>query len=307
MDKKRPTINLGLKLVVCGIPLGLTLRLIQMNAFFDFETGFYTGIGEALAWLSLLLPTAMAVAAGVFFFRNSQAFTGRAQGFCQTPGLAKTPGPARGPAGFAGFSGGVLLVTGAYMLKDYMSYVSFGMNQFDSTPGGWMHLLMAVLSVAVGLLHILTALWMALGREPYKKAPLLYLPGVLWGLSLLVVVYVFHARFASTVENLFSVFSTVFLLMSLTALCRVLAGAGEREATGKLFVYGGLASVLVIPYDISNVALAVMGSTYYGELPAIYALSRLSVCLFVLSFMLSCYRTGVDKSLDGAQAKHSDG
>ncbi len=115
MDKKRPTINLGLKLVVCGIPLGLTLRLIQMNAFFDFETGFYTGMGEAFAWLSLLLPTAMAVAAGVFFFRNSQAFTGRAQGFCQTPG------PARGPAGFAGFSGGVLLVTGAYMLKDYMS------------------------------------------------------------------------------------------------------------------------------------------------------------------------------------------
>ncbi len=272
-----------------------------MNAFFDFETGFYTGIGEALAWLSLLLPAAMAVAAGVFFFRNSQAFTGRAQGFCQTAG------PARGPAGFAGFSGGVLLVTGAYMLKDYMSYVSFGMNCFDSTPGGWMHLLMAVLSVAVGLLHILTALWMALGREPYKKAPLLYLPGVLWGLSLLVVVYVFHARFASTVENLFSVFSTVFLLMSLTALCRVLAGAGEREATGKLFVYGGLASVLVIPYDLSNVALAVTGRAYYGELPAIYALSRLSVCLFVLSFMLSCYRTSVDKSLDGAQAKHLDG
>ena len=117
----------------------------------------------------------------------------------------------------------------------------------------------------------------------------------------------FHARFDSTVENLFSVFSTVFLLMSLTALCRVLAGAGEREATGKLFVYGGLASVLVIPYDLSNVALAVTGRAYYGELPAIYALSRLSVCLFVLSFMLSCYRTSVDKSLDGAQAKHLDG
>ncbi len=301
MDKKGPTIKLGLELAACGIPLGLALRLIQMCAFFDFETGFYTGAGEVLAWLSLLLPAAAAVLAGAFFFRNSRAFTGR------SPEPAKAPGPARGTVGVAGCSGGVLLVGGAYMLKDYMSYVRFGMNQFDSTTGGWMHLLLAALSIAAGFLHILTALWMALGREPYKKAPLLYLPGVLWGLSLLVVVYVFHARFASAVENLFSVFSTVFLLMSLTALCRVLAGAGEREAARRLFIYGGLASALVIPYDLSNVALAVMGRTYYGELPAIYALSRLSVCLFVLSFMLDCYRTGVDKALDGARARHSDG
>ena len=51
MDKFRISINTGLKLVVWGIPLGLTLRLIQMNLFFDFDTGFYTGPGAALAWL----------------------------------------------------------------------------------------------------------------------------------------------------------------------------------------------------------------------------------------------------------------
>ncbi len=294
MEKTKLTINLGLKLVIWGIPLGLTLRLIQMGAFFDYETGFYIGAGELLAWLSLLLPVIMAAIGEICFKKNARAFKAREHVI------------ARGPGIFAGFSGGVLLVMGAFMLKDYMSFRVYGINEFESTTGGWMHLLAAVMSIITGILQSVLALRLMQGRDRFEKVPLLYLPAVLWGMCLLVIVYVYHAKFASLVENLFSMFSTVCLLMSLLGICRVLAGVKEPEALRSLFLWGSFTAVLEIPYDLSNTARALMGSTYFGELPAVYALGRLAMGMFVLAFMLSAYRTGVDKGLDGVpgEARH---
>ena len=90
------------------------------------------------------------------------------------------------------------------------------------------------------------------------------------------------------------------MLLALFYISAALSGAGEPRALMRLFIFGGLAAVLMIPYDLSNIVLALRGMTYFGEFPAVYAMGRLSVCMFILSFMLSAYRTGVDKSLDGA-------
>lgn len=290
MDKFKLSINTGLKLAVWGIPLGLALRLIQMNLFFDFDTGFYTE-GGVTAWLSLLLPAAMAAAAAVCFSRNAGAFTRRDRG------------PARGAGGFAGFSGGVLLVMGLSMVKDYLRYRSVGFHDFETVTNPGLHVFAAVMCLITGLLHCFLAACFCMGRDPFKKAPLLYLPGVLWGMALLVAAYVFYARSSSAVENLFSLGSSALMLMALFYLCAALSGAGEQRALKRLFIFGGLTAALEIPYDLSNVALAVLGKTYFGELPALYALGRLSVGMFLLAFMLSAYRTGVDKELDGAPAK----
>lgn len=287
------TIKTGLKLAVWGIPLGLLIRLIQLNFFFDFDTGFYTD-GGLTAWLSLLLPVLMALGGAVMFARNSGAFTARRR-------VA-----ARGPGIFAGFSGGVLLVQGAFMIKDYLDLGRMGPSHFETTANPGLHLALAVLCILFGALQCLNAGLLCMGLDVYKKAPLLYLPGVAWGMGELVAVYVFYARSSSMVENIFSMVGTGLLLLALFYLCQALAGAGEPRAIKRLFIFGGLSSVMLIPYDLSNIALAMMGKTYFGEFPAEYALGRLTVCMFVLAFMLSCYRTAVDRSVDGTppEAKH---
>lgn len=281
MDKSKLTIKTGLKLVVWGIPLGLLLRLIQMADFFDYDTGFYTGPGAVIAWLGLLIPAAMALLAAFCFHKNAGDF------------IPRDRGPARGPGIFAGFSGGVLLVAGLYMLRDLLS--SQGPRAFDTTVNVPLHTLSAVLCLLLGALHCFMAACLCMGRDPFKKAPLLYLPGVLWGMAWLVVVYVFYARSSSTVENIFSLFSSAFMLLSLFYLAAALSGSGEQRALRRLLIFGGLTAVLEIPYDLSNVALMMVGRTYFGELPALYALGRLSVGIFILSFMLSVFRTGVRK------------
>lgn len=274
------TIKNGLKLVVWGIPLGLLLRLIQMADFFDYDTGFYTGPGAAVAWLGLLIPAAMALLAAFCFHKNAGDFIPRDRGI------------ARGPGIFAGFSGGVLLVVGAYMLKDLASYPS---TAFDTTANPGLHAAAAVLCLLFGALQSFMAACLCMGRDPFKKAPLLYLPGVLWGMAWLVVVYVFYARSSSTVENIFSLFSSALMLISLFYLAAALSGSGEERALRRLLIFGGLTAVLEIPYDLSSVALMMVGRSYFGELPALYALGRLSLGIFILSFMLSVYRTGVQK------------
>ena len=295
MDNSKLSIKTGLKLVVWGIPLGLLLRLVQLNFFFDFGTGFYTD-GGVTAWLSLLLPAAMALLGGLLFWRNSGAFAARERG------------AARGPGIFAGFSGGVLLVQGAYMVKDWLDLGKMGPAAFETTGNTWLHLALAVMCLIFGVLQCLNAGWLSMGLDVYKKAPLLYLPGAVWGLTELVAVYVYYARSSSVVENLFSMAGTALLAMALFYLCGALSGWNEPRAIKRLCIFGGLSAVLLIPYDLSNIALALSGSTYFGEFPPIYALGRLMVSIFLLSFMLSSYRTAVDKSKDGVPPapKHSE-
>lgn len=295
MEISKLSIKTGLKLVVWGIPIGLLLRLVQLNFFFDFDTGFYTD-GGATAWLSLLLPAAMALVGGLLFWRNSGAFTARERG------------AARGPGIFAGLSGGVLLVQGAYMIKDWLELGRMGPAAFETTGNTGLHLALAAMCLIFGALQCLNAGWLCMGLDVYKRAPLLYLPGVAWGMAELVAVYVYYARSSSTVENLFSMAGTALLLTALFYLCGALSGWNEPRAIKRLCIFGGLSSALLIPYDLGSIALALGGNTYFGEFPPLYALGRLMVSIFLLSFMLSSYRTAVDKSKDGAPAapKHSE-
>ena len=63
----------ALKLACVGFGLGVLLRVVQMLYFFDYETGFYTD-GGVMAWLSLGVPLAAAVAGGVLCFRSRRYF-----------------------------------------------------------------------------------------------------------------------------------------------------------------------------------------------------------------------------------------
>lgn len=290
MEKTKLSINTGLKLVVWGIPLGLLLRFVHLNFFFDFDTGFYTD-GGVTAWLSLLLPAALGIAGAVCFYRNAGAFT------------ARDRGAARGAGGFAGFSGGVLLVVGLFMLKGCADYRAAGVREFETVVNPGLHIFTAVMCIIAALLQSAAAMGLCMGRDFFKKVPLLYLPVVLWGMAELVTVYVFYAKFPSAAENLFSVGSAALMLLALFYLCQALSGAGEERALRRLFVFGGLTAVVEIPYDLSNIAMMMLGRSYFGELPAVYALGRLSVGMFLLAFMLSAYRTGVNKQMDGVPAK----
>jgi len=290
--RKSVRIGNGVKLVCAGAALGVVLRFVQMKWFFDFDTGFYTD-GGLTAYLSLLLPLLAAVLGAVCFGRSKSAFGPQALG-------SRSRKPNRAAGGFAGFSGGVLLALGLMLLRDYRVYRATGFSGYETLRQPNIHRMFMVMCLVFGLVQCAAAVNFCCGGNMFGKAPLLYVVGVLWGMAYLVMVYVFYAKSSSFVENFFAVVGSAALLISLFYLCRLLAGVGEQGAAQRLFIAGGLSSVLVIPYDLTNLVLAMTGRTYFGEMPALYALAQLSVALFVLVYILRYSRAGTAGETDGA-------
>lgn len=265
----------ALKLACVGFGLGVLLRVVQMLYFFDYDTGFYTD-GGVMAWLSLGVPLAAAVAGGVLCFRSRRYFG---------PYV-----PRRNV--LVGVVG--LLSAAALLCSAALQFLGRGSNPSDLSYTGYnaathqvIHTGFWVGCVLFGLVQLVVSVGFFTGKNTLEKAPLLYLTGVFWGLCYLVLVYVFYARSASFVENFFSVISAAALVLALFYLCKLFAGVDEEGAAKRLFVTGILAVVLTLTYTVPNLALLLLDRSYPGEIPPAIQLASLGVAAFLLLFLVT--------------------
>lgn len=282
---KLMTVRTGLSLICAGVLSGIVLRFLLMSRFFDFSTCFYTD-GGLTAWLSLLLPLALAALGGFMCSCGKRSLSQ------YTPGRA----PAAGVMGV--ISGTLLIYTGSSMTMDYIGFLHTGATSYESVRQGFIHIVYIVMCIAFGIIQLLAARASLTGGDTFLRMPLLYAPAVLWGMANLVMIYVFYAKFACTVENIFTVVGGAMLLLSLMYMTKLRAGADPQGSALRMFVTGGIASVLVVSYDLAELMLHIRGAEYYGQIPLTIVLCQLGVGIYVLAFLLSCYRTQVDPSLD---------
>lgn len=261
--------------ILTALVVGIVLRAVQMRFFFDYDSGFYTDNGVT-AWLSLLIPLTLVAAAGLLG-RAGVAVLGR---------CPDRPSPVL--AGFSVLAGGVLVVSAVVMAGDYKTFLDTGFSQFDSVRQGANHVFFFAVSFLLGLVQLAAAAGFFSGKSIFEKLPLLYVTAVLWGASYLVMVYVFYAKFSAVTENLFSMGGAAALLLSLLYLCRLLAGVEAQGAGLRLFLFGGAAAVLNIPYYGVDLVQRLLGYTYSGEAPLQCQLCGLALGLFVLAFMGTC-------------------
>ena len=140
-----------------------------------------------------------------------------------------------------------------------------------------------------GLVQLFCAVCFFTGRDPFARLRLLYLAGVAWGLSYLVMVYVHFGHAPSFSENFFSVLGGVALLLALFYLTRVTARAEAAWAALRLFIAGIAGVVLVLIHSLANFTARVVGVHYTGEMPVSVQLATVVVALFLLTY-LSCYK-----------------
>lgn len=268
--------NVGnaLKVLCVGFGAGVVLRAIQMLYFFDYTTGFYTD-GGVVAACSLGLPLLAALLSGLMCFKSRRYFG---------PYV-----PRRNVlvGGAAVFSGLVLIVSAALQAVGSLGYLKTGAASYDFAHQRLIFSAFLITSLLFGILQLYMSVGFFTGRRNLQKAPLLYLAAVAWGITNLILAYVFYAKSSSFVENFFSVISCASLLMALFYLCKLFAGVDEEGAAKRVFVSGGLAVVLTVTYCFSNLALMLLGRQYTGEAPAPIQLSSLSVALFVLTFLIN--------------------
>lgn len=284
----------GVKLICVATAAAIALRSLLMLFFFDFDTGFYTD-GGWTAWLSLLLPAA-AVAAAAALCRRDQESLGPWQSLRR---------PVLGA--LAALSGALLVTSALVMAVDFRAYLDTGASQFESVRQGANHVLYIAASLLFGAVQLAGAAGLVSGRDLFVKAPLLYVPAVLWGVANLVMVYVFYAKFSSPVENVFSMVGAAALLLALLYLCRLFAGAGPQGAGLRLLMTGGPAVMLTVGSQTVDLAMRLSGKTYAGELPSCCQLSVLGVGLFVLAAMVSYVGHGQEEEAprqDPAEGEH---
>ena len=262
-------VNVGnaLKVTCVGFAAGVLLRVVLMLYYFDYETSFYTD-GGVMAWISLGVPLLMGVLAAWMCFRARRYF---------------------GPyvprknvlTGAAALLSGVVLVASAGMQWAEVATM---------VPGGeeWvLHLFFLVCCVLFGAVQIYVSVGFFTGKNHLEKVPLLYLVGVLWAISYLILVYVFYAKSPSFVENFFTILGGASMLLCLFYLCKLLAGVDEVGAAKRAFVAGIFTVVLSLSFSLSNLSLLLLGKAYSGEIPAAVQLAVLVVSLYLLVFLVS--------------------
>lgn len=269
----------GLLLALAALAAGVVLRLAQMLFFYDYDTGFPTD-GGLTAWAGLLVPLALAAAAGGLFYGKDRRYGGYERGAM----------PAAGALGLV--SAAALVVAGVQMAADYRVYLDTGLSRFESVQQEMIHVFFMVMCLVYGLVQAVAAAGMLAGKDVFGKARLAYVAGVLWGISNLIMVYVFYAKSPSFIENFFSVVGAASLLFCLMYICKLMARVEEPGSAKRLFISGGFMAALELSYLLGNLLLYIQGRTYFGESPILYQAAEASTGAFALAYLLSVYRAG---------------
>lgn len=280
--------NVGnaLKVTCVGFGAGVVLRVIQMLYCFDYGTGFYTD-GGAMALCALGVALAASLLGGFMCYRGRRYFGSYA------------PRKILGLGVTAVLSGVILLISAGVQALDYLDHSFGGPSAYESAKWEALHLAFLILSAAFGVVQIILSIGFFRGRNSLEKAPLLYLVGVLWAVSYLVIVYVFYTRSPSFAENAFAVLSGCATLLCVFYLCRLFAGVEVETAACRVFITGIFSVVLTVTYCFSNLALLCLGRSYSGEIPIVLQLDCLGVALFELTFLVTFKRYSLRRTPKG--------
>mgnify|MGYP006916073735 CR=1 FL=1 len=265
--------GIGAKIACVGIAAGIVLRVVQMLFFFDYDAGFATDNG-LFSWMSVAV-VCVAAAVGCFFSFKTET-------------LGEF-GPRRNVSlGVASFlSGAMLLLSGALQTADYVRFLRTGVSSYDASERGIIHVLFFCMCFLFGLFLFVVGAGCFRGKDPFSKAPLMHLVGVLWGVSYLLLIYVFYAKSPSLTENIFAVAGGACLLLGLFYQSELVIGMSSLRAAKRLYLFGLFAVTLTITYAFSNLTLRLLGKRYVGEIHPIIQLGCLGAGLFLLVFLMT--------------------
>ena len=259
----------GLLFLWFGLIAGTVFRIFRGLWALDSVTGFDND-GGVLNWLSLAVPMFLAIGAILIFRSNKAAF--------QSSHFEKSQGIS-----IMGIGTGLLLVqSGVMQILDYSRGTGLAFQGGEFSQQGFIFVFYIVMCLVFGLVQLVAVgFW----KDFFAKAPLLYVSAILWGMSYLVMVYVFYAKSSSFVENFFVVAGAASMLLALLYLCKLFASVDPAESAKRMFVFGGIAAVLVGTYTMADLVLFFTGAGYFGDIPAQFQLTGAGMSIYILACM----------------------
>lgn len=269
---KTMKLSQGLWFLGFGLIAGIVFRVCRVMWALDSVTGFDND-GGVLNWLSLLVPLVLALAAILVFRAGGEKLS--ASAVRRGQGIS-----------MMGIATGLLLIqSGVMQLIDYSQGTGLTAQGREYSQQRYIFLFYMIMCLVFGLVQlVVVGFW----KEAFVKAPLLYVTAILWGMSYLVLVYVFYAKSSSFVENFFVVAGAAAMLLALLYLCKAFAGVNPVEALRRLFLFGGISVVLVGTYTFADLLLFFTGAGYFGDIPAQFQLTGAGMSVYLLVCM-ACF------------------
>lgn len=284
--------NVGgaLKLTCVGMAGGVILRLANMLFFYDYDTGFYTDKG-LMAWLIILFLAAIAVISQIWCRKDKSSF---AIDYKMKKDF------------FAGITSVLcavsLIVMAVVQWNSHQSYLGQGQVNRSFAQTSSIHLIFIVCSLLFAILQLANAYGLFTGNHPFKNFPVVQLMSVIWGGVSLLFTFIFYAKSALTVENIYMIFGDVSLVFSLLYISKIIVGMGGESVARRCFLVGIPAILINVTYSMSNLVLYLLGRNYFrvGEIPMAMQLTSLCISCYVLAFLFSYgqYDPKLDKDAD---------
>lgn len=247
----------------------LPARIYCMTALLDPATSFYKDGGKLVLIVSVVL--AIGALTSVLLVPGKQlrtAWDGR---------------PVRNvPAAVTGVLAGLFLVL--------QSVIGFSGGFGDDSQV--LYYIVCILGIPAGAVILAAGYGFATGKNVLGRHPLAALLPSVWGCMMLILLFITFAAMVNLVENAYTTFTVILLLLFLFAQAKLMTGVESEKSTFQLYAVGFPAALVALATSVPECVMDFSGHTVIRTLSA----GQQIVCLVLSLYILSCL-AALQKSL----------
>lgn len=244
----------------------LPLRIYAMTGLFDSKTGFYTDGGRWIAVVSIILI--LGIVATAFF----------------SSGKGKEKMPVM-PVRNAGV-GALAALGGIFLLIQSVVGLVSGYGGDNKA----IYIIVSLVGIPAGGAVMTAAYDFASGETTLRKHPLFALIPSVWGCLLLVYLFVTYAAMINLVENVYTTFTVVFLLLFLFTQAKLFTGVESGKAAGQIYPFGFSAALLMLATAVPQCVLVFSGKNSQGMLPVGISMTAIVLAFYILTYLAAQWK-----------------
>lgn len=230
--------------IVSAVLFGLlfALRLYQINALTDPETGFFTDHSNFTVILFYILAIGSVLATVVMAYPANLGKAGKPE--------AKSPFLAVGSVLFAV----PLAIDGIRGLQEVASAsAAFGsFRDAVNSLGGYIFFVAPLFAVLSAVVFVLAAVSFLTGNLFVTKLRICLLIPVLWAFFTTIGYFTITASYIKVAQLMLTIFADAFLMLFLFSFARFVSGIGIEEAHWSFFATGLIAEGLLAAGELPN-------------------------------------------------------
>jgi hypothetical protein len=264
--------KIGIVLTLFGIVAVAAMRTIQFAFFFDGDSGFFTDNG-IVSWAALGLGAVAVLCA--FLAAYGQG--------CRYGQYQARRNPLLGVIGLA--AGLVLLFCGVVFLMEWKSQEALGVEEV-SAIGISMRLPFIGATLLFGIFMIIGGIVAFGGSSFFSRHGLVHLLSVLWGIFLILFIFIHYTISVLMTENLLAMLTGVLLTLAYMNISKFVSGIqAENKGMGGLLLSCCGASVISLGWSLSSLVKYILGIHAKGDVPLLLTVVVLAAGLYVLIFL----------------------